>query len=255
MAFIYLLLFLILSILIFVLATFINSCILLNKRPIRYLYNKRKNDGNYSYYYDLPYKTIDIVLALEDRNFFTHNGYDLEAIKNAFLFNFKVKKITIGGSTITQQLAKNLYLSFKQTFFRKLTEFFITLRIEKELDKTEILELYLNIIYYGNEVYGLYNAAEYYFNKRYQDLTVNQLFLLLSFLSAPTAGNPYTNPDIFLKLRNKKVKQVLWLGQDRNYAKKISSYDIDCLDPELVIHETNSYDIKMKNDKYGTIYR
>lgn len=239
------------GIVVFILLAFIRSIFLICKRPIRNIYNERKAEGHFCNYYDLPYKTIDFLLAFEDRNFFIHNGYDIQAIKNAFWFNIKSKSIKHGGSTITQQLIKNLYFNFKQRFSRKICELFISIYAEKKLSKIEIIELYLNIIYYGNEVYGLYDASLYYFNKKYQDLSVNQIFFLLSFLSAPTAANPYTHPNRFVAIRNKKVNQVLWLAPDRNYRKIILKKDIENLDPELIKRDVDKLNVKMVNEKYG----
>lgn len=239
-------------IILYILAAFVYSLILTKKRPIKALYDKRKSAGHFCSYDKLPYKIIDIVLSLEDAKFFKHNGYDLIAIKNAFFRNIKQKRIVFGGSTITQQLAKNLYLSFKPFFFRKLSELFLSLNIEKNLTKIEILEMYLNIIYYGNNQYGIYDAADYYFNKNCEDLTVNQSFFLICLLSAPTAANPLKNPNMFTKVRNKKIGQVMWIGEDKKYIHIILDHNTENLDEELVKHEVIvDNKAKMINEKYN----
>lgn len=252
MIILYILLGIILLAIFFILYCLLNAFFLVKRRPIKDLYEKRRNEDNYCEFDKLPYKTIDFALALEDARFFYHPGYDIEAIKRAFKRNLKAKRILFGGSTITQQLAKNLYFSFEPYPSRKLAELFIAIYIEKNLNKTEILELYLNVIYYGNDQYGLYDASKYYFNKNYQDLSVNQLFILMCLLSAPTTANPLINPEMFVRIRNKKICQVLWTGDDKKYIGIIRGYGPDNLDPELQIHDINSnIKIKMINEKYG----
>lgn len=253
MVILFVLLAILLLIAVFILFCAIRSFFIIIKAPIENIYKSRKLSGNFCNYYDLPYKTIDFLLAFEDSHFFEHKGYDLNAIKNAFWFNIRTKQIKHGGSTITQQLVKNLYFKFDHSFVRKLCELFVSIHIERKLTKIQIIELYLNIIYFGNEIYGLYDASKYYFDKNYKELTVNQIFLLLSFLSAPTTGNPYNNPDIFISLRNKKVKQVLWIGADKEYPKEIINYNENNLDPELIKRPISKTEIKMKNEKYGIL--
>ena len=100
------------------------------------------------------------------------------------------RHIVRGASTITQQLAKNLYLRFTKSYLRKLAELFIALYLERILGKNRILELYVNIIYFGNGVYGISEAARFYFDKRVRELSLNQMVMLTIIPSAPTMGNP-----------------------------------------------------------------
>lgn len=252
MIFVYILLSILLLTAIFVVFCLLRAFFLVFKRPITHLYNKRRQEENYCEFNKLPYKTIDFVLALEDAHFFAHPGYDIEAIKNAYRRNIKARRIIFGGSTITQQLAKNLYFRFEPRISRKLSELFITIYIEKKLSKIEIFELYINVIYYGNNQYGFYDASKYYFNKNYQDLTVNQTFFLICLLSAPTTANPLVNPTLFVRLRDKKICQVLWIGEDKKYIDIIKGNDINNLDPELQKSNQNiSKQVKMINEKYG----
>ena len=252
MIIVFILLSLLLILIIFISHCLLNALFLISKRPISYLYNKRKQEENYCEFNKLPYKTIDFVLALEDAHFFSHHGYDIDAIKNAYRRNIKARKMIFGGSTITQQLAKNLYFKFEPRISRKLSELLISIYIEKKLSKIEILELYLNVIYYGNNQYGFYDASKYYFNKNYQDLTVNQSFFLICLLSAPTVANPLVNPETFVRLRDKKLCQVLWIGEDKKYIDIIKGNDINSLDPELQKSNENiSKQVKMINEKYG----
>lgn len=235
----------------FILAAFFMSLILRLKRPIRKLYDKRIAEGDFCKYSALPHKTIDCILAMEDINFFEHKGYDPKAIQRAFQKNLKQKKIVMGGSTITQQLAKNLYYKFDRHFFRKFSEFFTALYIERNLSKTEILELYLNVIYYGNGIYGLNNAARFYFDKDCPELDVTQLFCILALLSSPTEANPLSNQEAFYKLRNKKVSQLIWLGKEKEYVQLITDNSDGIFDYAIKKHgiQTMGKPI-MINEKY-----
>lgn len=235
---------------IYVFAAFCRSLIYTWKRPAGKLYEMRRAEGNFCEYNRLPHKIIDYVLAMEDNAFFSHKGYDANAIKRAFKKNLQQKKIVMGGSTITQQLAKNLYYRFDRRLFRKLSEFFTALHIEKHLDKTEILELYLNVIYYGHGIYGLYDAAHFYFNKDYQDLDVAQAFCLICILPSPAKINPLTDQRSYIIMREKKIKQVLWIGDEMHYVSLIRE-KIDCSHLlQSDNHNYSNHDIKI-NEKYN----
>jgi monofunctional glycosyltransferase len=112
------------------------------------------------------------VIVSEDSAFYQHNGFDLQELQNSIDENLKEGKIVRGGSTITQQLAKNVYLSGEKSFFRKMREALITSQLEKILKKDEILERYLNVVEFGPEVYGIKQASQYYFSKAPASLTV-----------------------------------------------------------------------------------
>ena len=240
------------SIVVFMLIIILRTLFLITQRPIEHLYKRRSSESNYSKYNEWPYKTIDIVLALEDARFFNHHGYDIDAMKRAFRRNLRERRVVFGGSTITQQLAKNLYLNFDRQISRKLIELFISIYIERKLSKIEILELYLNVIYYGNNQYGIYNASKFYFNKECRDLSINQIFLLLCTLSTPTVANPLVNQEKFFKIKNTKLCQVLWTGNDKKYISLIENYGPDNLDPDLQKHDIiNNDNVRMSNEEYG----
>lgn len=245
------------SIVVFMLIIILRTLFLITQRPIEHLYKRRSSESNYCKYNEWPYKTIDIVLALEDARFFNHHGYDIDAMKRAFRRNLRERRVVFGGSTITQQLAKNLYLNFDRQISRKLIELFISIYIERKLSKIEILELYLNVIYYGNNQYGIYNASKFYFNKECRDLSINQIFLLLCTLSTPTVANPLVNQEKFFKIKNTKLCQVLWTGNDKKYISLIENYGPDNLDPDLQKHDIiNNDNVRMSNEEYGPkVYR
>ena len=138
----------------------------------------------------MPRHLIDAVLATEDRRFYYHPGVDPIGLVRAAYTNWRAGSVVQGGSTITQQLAKNLYLSPDRTFSRKLDEALIALALEWRLSKDEILELYLNRVYFGSGAYGVAAAAETYFDKSPEELTLRQSALIAGLLKAPSRFAP-----------------------------------------------------------------
>jgi len=130
------------------------------------------------------------VLIGEDGAFYQHQGYDLEEIKQSFLENWEKKGLVRGGSTITQQLAKNLYLSTSKNPLRKLNEFLIARRIEEELTKRRILEIYLNVIEWGQGIYGAEAASRTYFNTSAKELSIREAVLLAAMIPNPRRLTP-----------------------------------------------------------------
>jgi monofunctional glycosyltransferase len=130
------------------------------------------------------------VLIGEDDAFYQHEGYDLDQIKESFARNWEKKGFVRGGSTITQQLAKNLYLSTSKNPLRKLREFLIARRLEEELSKRRILEIYLNVIEWGDGIYGAEAASHAYFGKPSKDLSVREAVLLAAVIPNPRRMNP-----------------------------------------------------------------
>jgi monofunctional biosynthetic peptidoglycan transglycosylase len=130
------------------------------------------------------------VVAAEDASFFTHEGFDWEGIKEAAKYNLEAGELKRGGSTITQQLAKNLYLSSERSLFRKAREALITRSLEQQLTKERILELYLNVAEWGQGVYGAEAAARHHFNKSSQDLTADEAAWLAAILPSPRRYDP-----------------------------------------------------------------
>ena len=125
------------------------------------------------------------VIAAEDDMFYEHEGFNWEAIKKAAIYDWKKKKFARGASTITQQLARNLYLSKSKNPFRKLKEFLIALKLERELTKNRILELYLNVVEWGPGVYGAEAASQYYFKHSASRLSPGESAFLASILPNP----------------------------------------------------------------------
>jgi monofunctional glycosyltransferase len=130
------------------------------------------------------------VIAAEDASFFTHEGFDWEGIKDAAIANLETGELKRGGSTITQQLAKNLYLSSERSMFRKAREALITRILEHHLSKDRILELYLNVAEWGIGVYGAEAAARHHFQKSSHDLTAEEAAWLAAILPSPRRYDP-----------------------------------------------------------------
>jgi monofunctional biosynthetic peptidoglycan transglycosylase len=130
------------------------------------------------------------VVAAEDASFFTHEGFDWEGIKEAAKYNIEAGELKRGGSTITQQLAKNLYLSSERSLFRKAREALITRSLEHHLTKERILELYLNVAEWGQGVYGAEAAARHHFKKSSRDLTADEAAWLAAILPSPRRYDP-----------------------------------------------------------------
>jgi monofunctional biosynthetic peptidoglycan transglycosylase len=144
------------------------------------------------------------ALVAEDNDFYEHKGVDVEALKEAIRRDWKRKKITQGGSTITQQLAKNLYLSPSRNPLRKVEEYFIARSLENQLTKKRILELYLNVVEMGERVYGAEAAAQYYFHASASGLSLSQAALLAGCLPNPREMNP-GSPNKRLRARERMI--------------------------------------------------
>ena len=144
-----------------------------------------RSKKNYVKYDDVSPYLINATVAIEDRRFYSHHGIDVYSLVRAMITNLYAKEITGGGSTITQQLAKNLYFGYEPSYIRKVSEMFVARDLEKELSKEEIIELYINVINYGDNNFGIYEASENYFNKDPKYLTINEAALLAGIPQSP----------------------------------------------------------------------
>ena len=134
------------------------------------------------------------VLAVEDNRFYQHQGVDIRGTFRAAASNFSGDDVQ-GGSTVTQQLVKNLFLSPERSIRRKIAEAILAVRVERHYDKNKILEFYLNQVYFGNQSYGIEKAARRYFRKPAKELTIAESALLAGLLKAPEGLSPYTRPE------------------------------------------------------------
>jgi len=142
-------------------------------------------DINYSHLRTLPRHLIDILLLSEDASFWSHNGFDLDEIKKSIEDNVEVGQYKRGASTISQQLAKNMFLTPEKSLFRKFREALITIRIESYLSKREILEKYLNLVEFGPRVFGIKAASHFYFSKNPSELLPEESAFLVMLLPNP----------------------------------------------------------------------
>lgn len=157
---------------------------------------------------EIPKYLKDAIISTEDKNFYYHDGYDIFGIARSIIVNLVNKKAKQGASTITQQLARILFLSNEKTMTRKIKELQIAARIEKTISKDKILEMYLNNVYLGSGAYGVGAAASTYFNKKLSDLTLAECALIAGLPQAPSAYSPYKNIKLAEKRRNKVLKRM-----------------------------------------------
>ncbi|WP_246942944.1 transglycosylase domain-containing protein [Bacillus pinisoli] len=167
-------------------------------------------------YDEIPEHVRNAIVAIEDQRFYKHNGFDLKGMTRAFFKNLVSGRITGGGSTITQQLTKNALLSPDKTYKRKIEELFLAVEIEKNYKKEEILEMYVNQVYFGSGSWGINQASMKYFNKEIRDVTISEGALLAGLLQAPSARNPYNHYDRAIDRRNVVLKEM----EDQGYITK-----------------------------------
>ena len=209
---------------------------------------KGEKDVYYIKYSDIPQVAVDAITSIEDKNFFKHKGYDLKAIIRAGFAYIKNKGvITQGGSTITQQLARNIFLSFEESWQRKAREIFIAIELEKKYTKKEIMEFYLNNIYFANGYYGIQSASLGYFGKGVNSLSLSQITFLLSIPNSPTRYNPYENIEGTLARRDRILDQMVLDGKiSEAEASKAKSEEIKLKAPKV---EKSSYALTFALDR------
>jgi len=156
----------------------------------------------------MPDNLKKAITAIEDKNFYYHKGFDPVALLRSTLSNIRAGRIVQGASTITQQLARILFLSQEKTFDRKFKELIIAYRLEKTIPKDQILEMYLNNVYLGEGAYGVEAASEIYFNKKVEDLNLSECALIAGLPQAPSAYSPYQNMELALKRRSKVLRRM-----------------------------------------------
>jgi len=161
---------------------------------------------------DVPPAMVHAFLAAEDDRFYDHPGVDYQGILRAGYLLIKTGEKAQGGSTITMQVARNFFLSREKTYFRKLSEIFLSFKIEQELTKDEILELYLNKIYMGQRAYGVNAAAQVYYGVKPHELTLAQIAMIAGLPKAPSAYNPVVNPVRATERRNYVLRRMRELG-------------------------------------------
>lgn len=185
---------------------------------------------------DVPDNLKNAIIATEDKNFYHHDGYDLFGLARSTFVNLKAGRVVQGASTITQQLARILFLSNEKTFDRKIKEIIISARIEKSISKDKILEMYLNNVYLGAGAYGVAGASTIYFNKPLKNLTLAECALIAGLPQAPSIYSPYND----LKLAKERRAQVLTRMYKMRYITK-DEYNSAIEEPVTLNSNPNIY--------------
>ncbi len=184
-------------------------------------------DGKHRFYTpfnEIPPRAIEALVAIEDTTFFEHPGINIDAIFRAAIKVIRAGKAVQGASTITQQLVKNKLLTREKKLSRKIKEAIFAIKLENALSKEEILERYLNEIYFGHGYYGIKTAADGYFHKDLKDLTLKEIAILVGLPKAPSTYAPTKNYDISMGRANRVIKRMKVLGwiDDATYEKSVA---------------------------------
>lgn len=180
----------------------------LTDRPLNEVLDELQSKDNYTQYEDVPEIYYKALVAVEDRRFYKHNGFDIIGTTRAIYNDIKANELLEGGSTISQQLAKNLYFPQDNTLRRKIAEIFMAMKIEREYEKEDVLEFYVNGIYYGSGYYSIYDASVGYFGKEPKDMTDYECTLLVGIPNAPSIYSLNVRPDL-AKQRQEKVVECM----------------------------------------------
>ena len=170
---------------------------------------EQRAQPGYTEWEDLPETYIQAVIAVEDHRFYEHRGIDLLAMGRALWNDLRTWSFAEGGSTITQQLAKNLCFSQEKSIVRKVAEVFAAWDLERRYSKDEILELYVNSIYFGRGCYNVGSASETYFGKEPKDMTDSECTMLAGIPNAPSVYDPTANPDLALQRQRQVVERMV----------------------------------------------
>ena len=164
---------------------------------------------NYTKISELPQMYINAVISVEDHRFYKHPGIDIIAIGRAIVSDIKAMSFVEGGSTITQQLAKNIYFTQEKKIERKIAEVFMAFEIEKRYNKNEILELYLNTSYFGDGYYTVKEASRGYFGKKPMEMSDSECIMLAGIPNAPSAYAPTKNPELAKQRQKQVIKKMV----------------------------------------------
>ena len=209
-------------------------------------FNTKKQARRALNFADLPEKLIKALCAIEDQRFFSHRGIDLIGIIRAAFTNLRHRKICEGGSTITQQLVKNEFLSSERTWERKFAEAAMAVALERRLTKQQILALYCERVYLGHSgltaIYGFQQAAQIYFGKELDDLTVAEAALLAGLVKAPNLYSPYSNPDEAKARRDRVLEAMTEAGSlSAQEAAQSKTAQLTLLPPQKLDHSAAPY--------------
>lgn len=181
----------------------------LEEKPLEQRVAEQRAQPGYTALADLPGTYLKAVIAVEDHRFYEHGGIDLLAMGRALWNDLRTWSFAEGGSTITQQLAKNLCFSQEKSIVRKAAEVFAAWDLERRYSKDEILELYVNSIYFGSGCYNVGSASETYFGKEPKDMTDSECTMLAGIPNAPSVYDPTANPDLALQRQRQVVERMV----------------------------------------------
>ena len=185
-------------------------------KSIESIVNKLKEDEDYVTLDNLPKDYINAVIAVEDHRYYEHGSYDIIALFRALTSNLKSGEINEGGSTITQQVAKNMYFMDGSDKYdgteKKLAEFYVAKELEDKYSKDEILEFYVNSIYFGQSNYGIREASKYYYDKEPKDMDLDESSLLAGVPNAPSLYNPVDSEELARNRQKKVLSDMVQYG-------------------------------------------
>ncbi|MBE3608941.1 transglycosylase domain-containing protein [Campylobacter californiensis] len=177
----------------------------------------------YVKYEEIPSRVVEALVAIEDTSYFEHGGINYEAIVRAVIKDIKAGRFVEGASTLTQQLVKNLALSSEKKIMRKIKEIVLAIKLETELDKEQIIERYLNHVYFGHGYYGIKTAADGYFRKDLKELSIKEIAMLVGLPKAPSSYDPTKHLDLSLGRANRVLERMYTIGwlNEEEYRKGI----------------------------------
>ncbi len=196
----------------------------LKEKPLISRVDEIQKKANYTAYDQLPSNYLHAVVAVEDHRYYDHGPIDFIALMRAFYTNIRDKEFDEGGSTITQQVAKNVVFNQDRTVLRKLGELFAAFDLEKNYKKNEILTLYVNTSYFGDGYYGIYDASKGYYNKEPKELNLDEASMLAGVPNAPSVYAPTVNPELAKKRQKHVLNKMVEYGyisqEDANTVNK-----------------------------------
>ncbi len=226
------------KLILFILIAFLVSCTFIiyqghsiykevtSKQSIEKKVEKIKEYDNYISISEVPDTYKSATIAIEDHRFYSHGAIDIVTTARSLLENLKNKELSNGGSTITQQVARNMYFTQEKSFVRKVAELFVAIELEENYSKDEILEMYLNIIYFGDGYTGLKQASYGYYRKAPSKLSLYEQTMLAGIPNAPSIYSPNVNPE----LAKKRQKKVLDAMVKYGYISKAEANNISNVD-------------------------
>ena len=199
----------------------------ISKESIEKKVEKIKEYDNYISISEVPETYKNATIAIEDHRFYSHGAIDVFTTARSFIENIRNKDLSNGGSTITQQVARNMYFTQEKSFIRKVAELFVAVDLEKNYNKDEILEMYLNIIYFGDGYTGLKQASYGYYRKSPSKLSLAEQAMLAGIPNAPSIYSPNVNPELAKKRQQKVLDAMVKYGYiSKAEANNISGVDL-----------------------------